>query len=190
MARKTTKSSKTDFTDPIFTSAEAAREHLENLRWPDGPFCPHCGELEQITKLQGKTHRAGLYKCRSCRSPFTVTVGTVFERSKIPLHKWILAFHLMSASKKGVSAHQIHRMLGITYKSAWFMAHRIRESMKPTNPEPMGGKGKVVEADETFTGPKMYTLTPEGWQTKRGLGHKYKIVSLVERKGRVRSIEL
>ena len=119
-----------DLTNPIFTDENEARKHLENLRWPNGPVCPHCGETEKITKLKGKSHRPGLYQCNACRQHFTVTVGTLFEDSHIKLHKWLLAFHLMASSKKGISAHQLHRMLGITYKSAWFMAHRIREAMK------------------------------------------------------------
>ena len=139
----------TDLTAPIFTNKDAARKHLETLRWPDGPYCPHCGEWEAITKLKGKSTRPGVYKCRSCRKPFTVTVGTVFERSKIPLNKWVLAFHLLCASKKGMSSHQLHRMLGVTYKTAWFMAHRIREAMMDDDPEPMGGEGKSIQVDET-----------------------------------------
>jgi transposase-like protein len=116
-----------------FHDDNAAREALEAARWPDGPFCPHCGNLDQakIAKGSGKAHRPGLYYCAACNGQFTVTVGTVLERSKIPLSKWLFAMHLMGASKKGVSVHQLHRMLGITYKSAWFMAHRIREAMVP-----------------------------------------------------------
>lgn len=140
----------TDLTNPIFTDEKAARKHLESLRWADGRFCPHCGETEKTSLVRGKKHRPGLYYCNGCKSTFTVTVGTVFERSKIPLHKWMLAYHLMVSSKKGISAHQLHRMLGITYKTAWFMAHRIRESMKDVNPTPLGGSGISVEADETF----------------------------------------
>ena len=138
---------------PIFANNEAARRHLEKIRWPEGPICPHCGNADQakIVKLKGKSHRPGLYQCNECREHFTVTVGSVMERSHIPLHKWVYAFHLMAASKKGVSAHQLHRMLGITYKTAWFMSHRIREAMRPIGAaEPMGGAGKVVEADETY----------------------------------------
>ena len=142
-----------DITDPIFTDENAAREHLEAQRWPDGPSCPHCGEAEQITKLEGKKHRPGVYQCNCCRQQFTVTVGTVFERSKIPLHKWLLATYLLSASKKGMSAHQLHRMLDVTYKTAWFMAHRIREAMRePAGAGPLGGAGKFVEVDETYIG--------------------------------------
>jgi transposase-like protein len=114
---------------PHFLDEDKAREHLEAIRWPDGAECPHCG-LINATKLEGKAHRKGLYQCNACREQFSVTVGTVFERSKVPLHKWLLATHLMCSSKKGISAHQLHRMLGVTYKTAWFMAHRIREAMK------------------------------------------------------------
>ncbi len=171
-----------DITSKIFTDEDAAREHLEALRWPDGPYCPHCGECEAITKLQGKSTRPGVYKCRSCRKPFSVTVGTLFERSKIKLHKWVLATHLMSASKKGMSAHQLHRMLGVTYKTAWFMAHRIREGMREKADGPLGGEGKTVEADETFIGGKRKSS-----QKRKG---KEAVVSLVERGGQIRSFHV
>lgn len=117
-------------TDPIFFDADKARAHLEALLWPDGPTCPHCGEYENVHRLAGKSHRAGLVQCNSCLKNFTVTVGTVFERSKIPLNKWLLATFLLTSGKKGTSSHQLHRMLGVTYKTAWFMTHRIREAMK------------------------------------------------------------
>src|SRR3972149_6183242 len=143
-----------DLQSPIFKDETKAREALEAARWPDGPVCPHCGGVDHIAKIEGdkQTHRAGLYYCNDCKGQFTVTVGTVFERSKVPLTKWWLATHLMGASKKGVSAHQLHRMLGVTYKTAWFMAHRIREAMRSGGLEPLGGKGKAVEADETYFG--------------------------------------
>jgi transposase-like protein len=145
-----------DLTNEIYQDANKAREHLEAIHWPDGPVCPHCGNVDQkrIKKLQGKSTRPGVFKCNECRKPFSVTVGTVFERSKIPLNKWVLATHLMAASKKGMSAHQLHRMLGVTYKTAWFMAHRIREAMKEDvkSAGPMGGEGKTVEADEMYHG--------------------------------------
>jgi transposase-like protein len=172
-----------DLTNPIFTDEDKARKHLEKLRWPNGPFCPHCGESEKITKLKGKSHRSGLYQCNSCRQHFTVTVGTLFEDSHIPLNKWLLAFHLMAASKKGISAHQLHRMLGITYKSAWFMAHRIREAMKADYTNALGGQGPV-EADETFIG------TKPGAKKRKGYGHKNAVLSLVERGGEVRSFHV
>ena len=125
----------------LYTDEAAAREHLEALQWPEGPICPHCGNADKarIKALQGKSTRPGVYKCNECRKPFSVTVGTVFERSHIPLHKWLYATHLLTASKKGMSAHQLHRTLEITYKSAWFMAHRIREAMADNVRGPMGG---------------------------------------------------
>ena len=181
----------TDLTDPVFNDETAARKRLESVRWPDGPFCPHCGETSKIRKLKGKSTRPGVYKCRSCRKPFSVTVGTVFERSKIPLNKWLLATHLLSSSKKGMSAHQLHRMLGITYKSAWFMAHRLREGMKDMTPGPMGGGGKIVEADETYIGSTGWKFTQgKGWHKKRGHGDSRAVVSLVERNGKARSFHV
>ena len=180
-----------DLTNPIFTDADKAREHLEAVRWPDGPVCPHCGVVDEATAMQGKSHRPGLYKCKACRKPFSVTVGTVFERSKIPLNKWLLATHLMTASKKGISAHQLHRMLGITYKSAWFMAHRIREAMRPGGETgPLGGEGKTVEADETFIGGKEKNRHKSKRAKKRLGGNwgKETVFSLVEREGHVRSV--
>ena len=172
----------TDLTNPIFTNKDAAREHLERIRWPDGPYCPHCGDCENIRRLEGNSHRPGLCNCRSCRKKFSVTVGTVYERSHIPLHKWLLATHLMASSKKGISAHQLHRMLGITYKSAWFMSHRIRESMRETDSGPLGGPDKIVESDETWIGGKSKNRA-----RRVKLPPKEPVVSLVERGGRVRS---
>lgn len=174
-----------DLTNPIFTDVNAAREHLETILWPDGPTCPHCGECEKIKALKGKSHRPGLRQCNSCRGHFTVTVGTVLERSKIPLNKWVLGFHLMAASKKGVSAHQLHRMLGVTYKTAWFMAHRIREAMREINPGGLGGENKVVEVDETYVGGKAKNA-------KRGapIPTKEAVIALVERDGKMRSVHL
>jgi transposase-like protein len=174
-----------DLTNPIFHNEENAREHLEAIRWPDGPFCPHCGEVDNIHRLKGKSHRPGLFQCNSCLQSFTVMVGSIFERSHIPLNKWVLAFHLMAASKKGVSALQIQRMLGISYKSAWFMCHRIRESMKPTTPPQLGGKGKVVEADETFIGGKAKN---RAYSTKPP--KKEAVFALVERNGESHSFHV
>ena len=190
-----------DITAPIYTDAEKAREHLEAIHWPNGPSCPHCGNIDgtRIVKLQGKSTRPGVYKCNECRSPFSVTVGTVFERSHIPLNKWVLASHLMAASKKGMSAHQLHRMLGVTYKTAWFMAHRIREAMKEDvkSSGPIGGEGKTVEADETYIGKRetprklargrIPTYTKSG---KSGGAQKRIIVGLVERGGKARMFHL
>lgn len=172
-----------DITAPRFNDETAAREHLEALHWPNGPVCPHCGSFS-ATRLEGKKHRAGLIQCNDCREQFTVTVGTVFERSKVPLHKWLLCTHFLCASKKGMSAHQIGRMLGVTYKTAWFMCHRIREAMKPTTIEPMGGTDSVVEADETYVG---------GKAKNRAFGappKKQAVVALVERDGRVASFHV
>jgi transposase-like protein len=172
-----------DFTNPIFTDEEEARKHLESVRWPNGPVCPHCGNNEKITRLEGESHRPGLYQCNGCRKPFTVTVGTVLESSHIQVHRWLLAFHLMTSSKKGISAHQLSRMLDITYKSAWFMAHRIREAMKPGKKGMLGGNNPV-EADETFVGRK------PGTKKRCGYGHKNAVLSLVERNGEVRSFHV
>jgi transposase-like protein len=169
----------------IYTDENAAREHLESLNWPDGPICPHCGTVNEATKLAGKSTRPGVYKCRPCQKPFSVTVGTVFERSKIKLNVWVHAVDLYTASKKGFSAHQLHRTLGVTYKTAWFMAHRIREAMRDSNPPPMGGSGKVVEVDETYIG------RLEGQPMRRGGGtHKNTVVTLVERGGSARSFHV
>jgi transposase-like protein len=184
--------------NPIFTDDRAARRHLEKIRWPEGPICPHCGNADQdkIVKLKGESHRPGLYQCNECREHFTVTVGTVMERSHIPLHKWVYGFHLMAASKKGISAHQLHRTLGITYKSAWFMAHRIREAMRPNGAtSPLGGEGKIVEADETYFGrteePKPSPQRKGRAYTRRKrLWDKRPIVALVERGGRVRTFHV
>lgn len=164
-------------TDPIFHNEDAARAHLEAIRWPDGPICPHCGNSDgdKIKRLEGKSHRPGLYQCNECREHFTVTVGGVMERSHIPLHKWVLAFHLMNASKKGVSAHQLHRMLGITYKSAWFMAHRVREAMSVKKPSGMGGVGHQVQADETYYG----NTSKRAKHYKKGHSQKSGVIALV-----------
>jgi transposase-like protein len=173
------------FDEPRFKDATAAREHLEAIRWPNGPVCPHCGAVDRISKLNGKAHRPGVYDCGHCRDQFTVTVGTVFERSKIALHKWLMAATLLAASKKGMSSHQLHRMLGVTYKTAWFMSHRLREAMKPNGGGVLGGGGKIVEADETYYG----TAKPKK-AISRGPGHKHKILALVERDGTTRSFHI
>ncbi|TRC98271.1 IS1595 family transposase [Mesorhizobium sp. WSM4306] len=185
----------TDLQNPIFTDEDKAREALEAVRWPNGPYCPHCGNAnpDKIALIEGKkhSHRPGLRYCNECKGQFTVTVGTVFERSKIPLSKWWLATHLLGASKKGMSAHQLQRMLGVTYKTAWFMAHRIREAMKEDvkSSGPIGGEGKIVEADETYFGPKDRVVK----RTIRGKpsnSSKRSIVALVERGGSVRSFHV
>ena len=173
-----------DIHNPIFKNERKAREWLEARIWPDGPFCPHCGERENWTHLKGKKHRPGLYQCnnKECREQFTVTVGTLFERSKIPLNIWMLATYLLCASKKGMSTRQLSRMLGVSVKSTWFMMHRIREAMR-NNPDvgPLGGSNKVVEADETFVG---------GKAKNKAFGpppKKEAVFALVERDGMVRS---
>jgi len=166
----------------IYTDENAAREHLEAIQWPNGPVCPHCGAINEATLLKGKSTRPGVWKCRPCQKPFSVTVGTVFERSKIPLTKWLLATELLTASKKGISAHQLHRMLGVTYKTAWFLAHRIREAFVPLegSEPPLGGEGQVVEADEVELGKSIKSRS-------RGRKSNLKFVSLIERGGKVRS---
>src|SRR5271169_1665673 len=165
-----------DLTNPAFHNEDAAREWLEARVWANGRVCPHCGAVNESTLMKGKSTRPGVYQCNACRKPFSVTVGTLYERSHIPLHKWLAATHLLMASKKGMSAMQIHRMLGVSYKSAWFMMHRIRESLRETVAEvgPLGGKNKVVEADETFVGGKA--------RNRKGkIPPKEVVLSLVER---------
>jgi transposase-like protein len=172
-----------DILAPRFIDPVAARKHLEALRWPEGPECPHCESMD-CTRLEGKKHRDGLIQCNNCREQFTVTVGTVFERSKIALNKWLLCNHLLCASKKGMSALQISRMLGVTYKTAWFMCHRLRAAMTDVDSGPLGGPGKVVESDEAFVG---------GSKAKRLSGKTApmkKVVALVERGGRARSFHV
>ena len=173
-----------DIQAKAFTDNDVAREAIEALMWPNGPVCPHCGCTGKIGKVEGKSARSGLYYCGDCRKQFTVTVGTIFERSKVPLSKWWMAIHLMASSKKGMSAHQLHRMLGVAYQTAWFMEHRIREAMRDGALWPMGGGGGVVEIDETFIGRK------EGHEVKRGYGHKNAVLTLVERNGRARSFHV
>ncbi|HUC61186.1 MAG TPA: IS1595 family transposase [Alphaproteobacteria bacterium] len=173
-----------NLTNPIYNDEEAARKHFEAVRWPDGPVCPHCGSVGNATELRGKSTRPGVYKCKDCRKPFSATVGTLFERSHIPLHKWLLATHLLTSSKKGMSAHQLWRMLGFgSYRTAWFMAHRIREAYRdlfPNSSGPLGGQNKVVEADETYVGGKARNR-------KSHVPPKEPVFSLVERGGKVRS---
>ena len=173
----------TDLTNPIFNDEEAARRHFEALRWPNGPVCPHCGSIDNATELKGNSTRPGVYKCKDCRKPFTATIGTLYERSHIPLHKWLLATDLICASKKGMSAHQLWRMLGFgSYRTAWFMAHRIREGMREAHlPGGMGGDGKFVEADETYVGGKAKNRAYKDPPPKEA------VMSLVERGGKVRS---
>jgi transposase-like protein len=184
------------FVAPHFQSPENAREWLENLRWPEGPICSHCGTIGHAYK----TKKPGWYRCaeKECRKDFTVTTGTVMERSHIPLNKWLMAFYLLNASKKGMSAHQLHRALNLDYKSAWFMCHRIREAMRSGTLGPLGGEGKIVEADETYYGPvekaKRRTKTTSGRpftkKGKTGPANKRPIVALVERGGNVRTFHV
>lgn len=171
------------FQDPIFQDETAAREALEAVRWPEGPICPHCGNShpDRIAKITTKSARPGLHYCNECKGQFTVTVGTVFERSKVPLTKWWMAAHMMNASKNGCSAHEIHRALGVTYKTAWFMMHRLREAMKDLAPGPMGGEGESVQADETY-----YGNSKRAKSYRKGHKHKRSIIALVEPKGRAR----
>lgn len=169
---------------PHFQDEDKAREYLEKLRWASGAVCPHCGSVGKHYKLEGESHRKGLYKCVDCHAQFTVTVGTVFERSKIKLNVWLQAVHLMCASKKGISSKQLERMLGVTYKTAWFMSHRIREAMKDNSGSVLGGGGGIVEADETFVGRKRLA------EKRRGPQKKEAVFSLVDRKGAVRSFHV
>ena len=174
-----------DLQAPAFTDDNSAREAIEALLWPNGPVCPHCGCTGRIGRVEGKTARPGLRYCGDCKKQFTVTVGTIFERSKVPLSKWWAAIHLMASSKKGMSAHQLHRMLGVAYQTAWFMEHRIREAMRDGALSPMGGSGGTVEVDETFIGKR------EGYEAKPGwVRHKNTVLTLVERGGSARSFHI
>lgn len=176
----------TNIYEPRFIDADAAREHLEGIHWPNGPVCPHCKSVnaKRLPAQKGrptKAHpegaiRKGVVQCNDCREQYTVTVGTVFESSKVPLNKWLLANHLMCASKKGISAHQLHRMLGVTYKTAWFMAHRIREAMISDDDSPLGGEGGIVEVDETYYGKDQLAK-----RSRLPIRNMNKIVSLVDR---------
>jgi transposase-like protein len=190
--------------DPRYQNEDAAREHLEALHWPNGPFCPHCGSLnaKRLPLQMGrktKAHpegapRKGVVQCNDCRQQYTVTVGTVFESSKVPLHKWLYVNHVLCSSKKGTSAHQIARNIGVSYKTAWFMMHRIREAMKDTHSGPMGGHGETIEADETYVGGKVKNRSNKqrrlGQKQLSPVADKQPVVSLVERNGRVRSFHV
>lgn len=194
-----------NLTDKIYNKESAARKHLEGIRWPNGVNCPLCGGVDKISEVAMKNKPSeknpeakevkGYYHCGDCRRKFTVRTGSIYERSHIPLHKWVLATHLLCASKKGMSAHQLHRMLGITYKSAWFMEHRIREAMIDGNPGPMGGKDEIVQADETYIGKKkdIPTATTSGRpftkSGKAGGNMKCSVVSLVS-KGKARTFHV
>ena len=173
-----------DLSNPIFHDADKAREWLEARVWKDGRTCPHCGVADQSTLMKGKSHRPGLYQCNACREPFTVTVGTLYERSKVPLNKWLMVTHLLMASKKGMSALQISRMIGLSYKTTWFLCHRIRESLRDTPDAKLGGRNKVVEADESYVGGKAKNRAFKEPAPKKA------VVSLVERDGHVRSFHV
>jgi transposase-like protein len=163
---------------------KAAYAWVEAQVWPNGPVCPHCGGVERLSLMKGKSTRIGTYKCYQCRKPFTVKVGTVFESSHIPMRVWLQAMVLMCSSKKGISSNQLHRVLGVSLKSAWFMSHRLREAMRVTGMEPMGGAGQVVEVDETFYG------QVKGEPKRRGTGHKHVVLSLIHRGGSARSFHV
>src|SRR5437762_3666570 len=182
---------------PRFRNEPAAYAFVESVVWPNGRVCPHCGVIDQSKPLKGKSTRIGTYKCYACRKPFTVKVGTIFEKSHVPLHIWLQAMHLLCSSKKGFSANQFCRVLGVDFKTGWFIGHRIREAMKDDALPPLGGAGKTLEVDETFWGRKESGgLEPwqfdneRGWR-KRNIGYSGKIplITLVERGGKARSIQ-
>ncbi len=168
---------------------EAAYAWVEARLWPEGPVCPHCEGKGRISKMQGTATRIGLYKCYACRKQFNVKVGTIFEKSHVPMHIWLQAFYLIAGSKKGISSNQLHRTLGVTLKTAWFVGHRIREAMRTGSfvASPMGGEGAILEADETFIGKKDGVVKSK---TARGYAHKQAVLSLVERGGDVRSFRI
>ena len=182
---------------PHFHNEEAAYKYLEAQVWPHGPNCPHCGGVDRISKMEGASTRIGVYKCYQCRKQFSVKVGTVFESSHVKLHIWLQAVVLLTSSKKGMSSNQLHRVLGVTLKTAWFISHRIREAMRDGSLTPMGGEGEIVEADETYLWQK---ANPQPSKNRRGLpftrggkvgpGGKRAIVSLVQRGGTVRSFHV
>jgi transposase-like protein len=172
------------FNSKALQDETAAYRWVEAQIWPNGPVCPHCGGVDRLSPMKGKSTRIGTYKCYQCRKPFTVKVGTVFEDSHVPMRVWLQAMVLMCASKKGVSSNQLHRSLGVSLKTAWFMSHRIREAMRVVGGEPMGGAGKAVEADETYYG------QVKGERKRRGVGHKHVVVALVERRGSARSFHV
>ncbi|MGN6279344.1 MAG: IS1595 family transposase [Sphingomonas sp.] len=193
-----------DIAAPRFIDEDTAREHLEALRWPEGPFCPHCGSLSatRLPAQRGRPSkrnpegalRKGVIQCNDCRKQYTVTVGTLFEDSKVPLNKWLLANHLLCSSKKGMSAHQLHRMIGVTYKTAWFMFHRLREAMAATDDTPFGSGGGMVEVDETYVGrdperPHKPKARVGGRTTAPNFRNKIAVVSLIDREtGRSSSV--
>jgi transposase-like protein len=185
-----------DLTAPEFHDEAKARAWLEASRWPNGAYCCHCGSVN-VLRMEGKAHRPGLLHCRDCRGQFTVLTGSVMERSHIKLCKWVLVIRLMTASKKGISAHQIHRMVNVTYKTAWFMCHRIREAMREQAPAPLGGEGKVVEADEMYHGKRETPAQLSRGRIRKptkggksGPAAKREVIGLVERGGEGRMIHV
>jgi len=177
--------SKSVLNSPHFHDETAAYAFVESKLWPHGPVCYHCKSGNRVGKMGGKSTRIGLYKCYTCRKPFTVKLGTIFEASHVEMKLWLQAIHLICSSKKGISSNQLHRTLGVTLKTAWFMSHRIREAMRSGSFAPMGGAGSVVEADETFIG------TKEGMKKARGgYHHKRAVVSLVQRGGKARTFHV
>jgi transposase-like protein len=190
----------TSMSHPCYHDEDAARAELEAIRWPNGPYCPKCGSLDRVkaTTAPNKVHGGGWYHCQDCRRKFTVRVGSIFHRSHVPLHKWLLSFRLMNSSKKGFSAHQLMRTLEVDYKTAWFLEHRVRECMDDSDGSPLGGKDQVLEMDETYLGPaaeglhakdNWHFVNGKGW-VQRVVDKKQKIVTLVERGGRARSIHV
>ena len=171
-------------TAKAFHDEAAAYRWVESRVWPEGPICPHCGGVERISPMKGKSTRIGTYKCYQCRKPFTVKVGTVFEASHVPMRLWLQAMFLMCSSKKGISSNQLHRTLGVTLKTAWFMSHRIRLAMQTVGLPPLGGSGATVEADETYFG------QVDGEPKRRGTGHKHVVLTLIERGGTARSFHV
>lgn len=170
--------------DTHFHNEAAAYKWVEARVWPEGPTCPHCGGVERISKMGGKSTRMGVYKCYQCRKPFTVKVGTIFESSHVKLTLWLQAMFLIASSKKGVSSNQLHRTIGVTLKTAWFMSHRLRFAMQTVGLEPMGGAGEIVDVDETFTG------LVEGVPKSRSAAHKNIVLTLVQRGGTARSFHI
>lgn len=174
--------SRSIFRAPHFNDEAAAYAFVESHLWPDGPVCPHCGVVARAGKLQGKSNRPGLWKCYACRKPFTVKIGTIFEKSHIAMRDWLAAMHLICSSKKGISSNQLSRTLGVTLKSAWFLSHRIREAMASNGSGKLGGPDNIVEADDTEI-----TLSKKTWRNRKPRSENKRFVSLVERGGRVRS---
>jgi transposase-like protein len=181
---------KSVLTQPQFHDEAEAYKFVEGHVWPNGPVCPRCEQGDRIGKLEGKSTRLGVYKCYRCRKPFTVKVGTIMEDSHIAMHLWLQAIHLMCSSKKGISSNQLHRTLGVTLKSAWFLSHRIREPMRSGDLAPFGGEGGIVESDETFIG-RDHSKKAKGQRKGRGYAHKFKVLALIDRTtGKARSFKV